>query len=55
MSESCQNNATRVNLILDQCLQNKAFEIVLIYCTISVLLQLYSDDSMREKRINNLI
>jgi len=26
MSESSQNSAARVNLILDQCLQNKAFE-----------------------------
>ena len=26
MSESSQNSATQVNLILDQCLQNKAFE-----------------------------
>jgi len=31
ISESSQNSATRiwVNLILDQCLQNKAFETVL--------------------------
>jgi len=28
MSESSQNSAARVNLILDQCLQNKAFETV---------------------------
>jgi len=28
MSESSQNSAARVSLILDQCLQNKAFETV---------------------------
>jgi len=28
VSESSQNSATRGNLLLDQCLQNKAFETV---------------------------
>jgi len=54
MSESSQNSAAHlwVNLILDQCLQNKAFE---IYYKINVLLQFYSDVSLSEKLINNLI
>jgi len=57
MSESSKSSAARlwVNLILDQCLQNKAFETVAIYCKINVILQFYSDVSMSEKRINNLI
>ena len=57
MSESSQNTTARlwVNLILDQCLQNKEFEKVLIYCKLNVLLQFYSDLSLSEKRINNLI
>jgi len=57
MSESSKNSAARlwVNLILDQCLQNKAFETVEIYCKINVILQFYSDVSMSKKRINNLI
>jgi len=57
MSESSQNTTARlwVNLILDQCLQNKEFETVLIYCKLNVLLQFYSDLSLSEKRINNLI
>ena len=54
-SESSQNSTARVNLVLDQCLQNKASETVLIYCKINVLLQCYSDASLSEKRINNLI
>ena len=55
MSESSQNSAARVKLILDQCLQNKAFATVYIYCKINVLLQCYSDVSSSEKRINNLV
>jgi len=55
MSESSQNSAARVNLILDQCLQNKASETVLFLCVINVQLQFYSDVSLSEKRINNLI
>jgi len=55
MSESSQNSAARVNLVLDQCLHNKAFEMVCVYCKINVLLQFYSDVSLSEKRINNLI
>jgi len=31
MSESSQNSAARVNQILDQCLQNKAFETVYFF------------------------
>jgi len=56
MIESSQNSATRlwVNLILHQCLQNKAFEKVLIYCKKIMLLQFYSDVSLSEKHINNL-
>ena len=40
MSESSQNSAARVKLILDQCLQNKAFKTVNIYwkkCAITML------------------
>jgi len=55
MSESSQNSATRVKLILDQGLQNKAFETVYMYCKIHVLLQCYSGVSSSEKRIINLI
>jgi len=56
MSESSQNSAARVRLILDQCLQYIAFETVYIYCKINVLLQCYTSDvSSSEKRINNLI
>jgi len=55
MSECSQNIGARVKLILDQCLQNKAFETGYIYCKINVLLQCYSDVSSSEKRINNLI
>jgi len=55
ISESSQNSTTKINLILDQCLQNRAFEMVEIYCKINVLLQFYSDVSLREKRIYNLI
>jgi len=57
MSKSSKNSAARlwVNLILDQCLQNKAFETVEIYRKINVIFQFYSDVSMSEKRINNLI
>jgi len=44
MSESSQNSAARlwVNLILDQCLQNKAIERVLIYWKINLILQFYN-------------
>ena len=55
MSESSNNSTTQINLILDQCLQNKEFEMVEICCKINVLLQFYSDVSLREKRIYNLI
>jgi len=55
MSESNQNSAARVKLMLDQCLQNKAFATVYIYCKINVLLQCYNDVSSREKRINDLV
>ena len=39
MSESSQNSAACLfaNLFLDQCLQNKAFETVQIYCYKNVL------------------
>jgi len=55
ISKSGQNSAEGVNLILDRCLQNKAFETVYIYCKRNVLLQCYSDVSSSEKRINNLV
>jgi len=55
MSESSQNSAARVKLMLDQCLQNKAIATVYIYCKINVLLQCYNDVSSREKRINDLV
>jgi len=55
MSESSQNSTIQINLILDQCLQNRAFAMVEIYCKVNVLLQFYSDVSLREKRIYNLI
>jgi len=55
MSESSQKSAARVKLVLDQCLQNKAFATVYIYCKIKMLLQCYRDVSSSEKRINNLI
>jgi len=52
MSESSQNGAARVNLILDQCLQNKAFETG-FFGKINVVhvLQFYSDFSLGWKRI----
>jgi len=55
MSESSEKSVTWVNLSLDQYLQNKAFETVLIYCKMNVLLQFYSDVPLSEKRIDNLI
>jgi len=55
MSASSQNSAARIKLILDQCLQNRAFAMVYIYSKIIVLLQCYSDVSSGEKRINNLV
>ena len=54
MSESSQNGAARVKLILEQCLQNKAFATVYIFCKINVLLQCYSDVCSSEKRMNNI-
>jgi len=50
-----KKSAARVKLILDQCLQNKAFATVYIYCKINMLLQCYSDVTSSAKRINNII
>jgi len=50
ISVSSRNSTARIDLMLEQCSQNKA-----VISKINVLIQVYSDVSLSEKRINNLI